>query len=65
MAKTLLTTASESDNTDTFPLLDIANEHQVLSELTQALRPHLEHAAADLLQPRQQVIDALLTKVLD
>lgn len=62
MAKTLLTPAS--DNTDTSPLLGLANEHQALSELTEELRSHLEHAAADLLQPRQQVIDALLTKAL-
>lgn len=39
-------------------------ENKMLAELMQEMKGHLQDAAKDLVQPRQEAVDQLLKKVL-
>lgn len=64
MGKTLLKAASKSivpaENEPAVP----ANDKKTLNELMKEMKSHLDHAAQDLLQPREETLKDLLSKVL-
>jgi hypothetical protein len=64
MGKTLLqsfTGNSEAqENTATVGV----KENKMLAELMQEMKGHLQDAAKDLMQPRQEAVESLLKKVL-
>jgi hypothetical protein len=66
MEKTLLQsfTGNTETKANTGVVMTSADDKKALSELMQEMKPHLDDAAADLMQPRQKVMDTLLDKVL-
>ena len=63
MEKTLLRTTN--DNTDVKEKTATSeNENIALSDLMHQMQKHLEDAQKDLIQPRNEVVEKLLKKVL-
>jgi|GEM_PF-6115317 len=63
MAKTLLADFSnKADQTQDTTGLMCTDEEKDLGSLMEEMKFHLSEAAGDLLQPRQEVIDQLLSK---
>lgn len=64
MEKTLLLSFTDtnqpSDNSDALTCSDDGKE---LADLVQEMKPHLLNASKDLLQPRSEMITALLKKI--
>jgi hypothetical protein len=66
MEKTLLQSFTGNTETEanTAGVMTSADDKKALSELMQEMKSHLDDAAADLMQPRQKVLDTLLDKIL-
>ncbi len=65
MGKTLLQnfTGNSEANENTATVTGVT-ENKMLAELMQEMKGHLQDAAKDLVQPRQEAVDQLLKKVL-
>jgi DNA repair ATPase RecN len=66
MEKTLLQsfTGNTETKANTGVVMTSADDKKALSELMQEMKSQLDDAAADLMQPRQKVLDTLLDKIL-
>jgi hypothetical protein len=66
MGKTLLQnfTGNTQTEADAASAMTSADDNKALSELMQEMKSHLDNAAADLMPPRQKILDTLLDKVL-
>lgn len=65
MGKTLLQNfAGNSEANENTATVTGVTENKMLAELMQEMKGHLQDAAKDLVQPRQEAVDELLKKVL-
>jgi len=65
MGKTLLQSFSETaEANQKVPAVTSVDDNKALSALMQEMKPHLEDAAKDVLQPRQEAVAQLLKKAL-
>ena len=60
LPQNLNTVTEKNENT----VVTSADENKGLSELMVEMKAHLDHAAKELLQPRQEVVDKLVGKIL-
>ncbi len=65
MGKTLLKKITGSKNKNAaIPVLSSIEDNNALHELMQEMKAHLNDAAKDMLQPRPEIVNNLLKKVL-
>jgi hypothetical protein len=64
MGKTLLQDLTGNTETKESALTADADDNKGLSELMHEMKKQLDSAAAELMQPRQEVLDKLLKQVL-
>lgn len=62
MEKTLLQPSKYTDNN--LPKVNSNDESISLEKLVDEMKPHLDNAADQLLQPEQQTLDKLFKKIL-
>ena len=65
MGKTLLQSfIGNSEAQENTATVTSVNEKKMLADLMQEMKGHLQDAAKDLMQPRQEAVESLLNKVL-
>jgi len=64
MEKTLLQVNNATSSNETTATVTSVDEKRALGELMEEMQAHLAAAQTDLLQPRPQVVEQLLRKVL-